>query len=245
MTNKSYRRIIRCGEQLISLDIIRQRRKTMALHVYPGSAPVELKVPLKCPWVEIDAFLASREAWIIRSISELANEPQEPEITYQNGELHYFLGDAYPLIITRGRGKVWLDRGRFNVRCSKPNDKSVVKALLEKFYKTECRSVFELRVAKCVQKFPVKVQPGDLRVRKMKSRWGSCSREGELCLNTILVRQPILSIDYVIMHELCHLRHFHHNQEFYGLLDQAMPNWRTLEESLGKVLKQPHQLSLF
>ena len=245
MSKQKNLRLLRLQDQVVQLSIIRQRRKTLAIHVFPGDRPVEFRVPMKCPWREIESFLVSRTSWIFESMQELAKEPPQPAVTYESGELHFFLGKAHALNLQQGRGKVERLNGQLNVRCLDPSDGSMVRAQLEKFYKKESLPVFESRLDLCIKRFPLAVEPVGLRVRKMKARWGSCTRAGELCLNTLLVQNPAWVIDFVITHELCHLRHFSHNKAFYGLLDRAMPDWREAEKALGRNLSSPYQFQLF
>lgn len=211
----------------------------MAIHVFPGSKPVEMRVPMKCPWIEIETFLESRKEWIVDSRNQLASQPVEPGVSYSAGEPHYFLGKTYSLRLSQGRGKAMIDGGSIFVRCPDPDEPEAVRLQLEKLYKKECFPIFARRLRFCQQSFPVDVKAVNLRVRKMRSRWGSCSRKGEICLNTLLVMQTEQAIDFVINHELCHLVHFGHNKEFYSLLDLAMPNWREIEKSM--VQNNTHQ----
>jgi len=73
----------------------------------------------------------------------------------------------------------------------------------------------------------------DLTIRQMQRRWGSCTPEGKIILNLRLIQVPKLYIDYVIMHELCHLKEHNHSHRFYALLDRVMPDWRTKREDLN------------
>ena len=77
-------------------------------------------------------------------------------------------------------------------------------------------------------------EPPTIQVRRMKTRWGSCSKKGQILLNTDLVQAPIACIDYVIVHELCHLIVPNHSPRFYSLLDQSMPDWRARKLKLEK-----------
>lgn len=217
----------------------------MAIHVFPGSRSVEFRVPMKCPWIEIESFLALRKDWIIESLEQFENEPPEPRVTYDAGTLHSFLGEQYLLVLKQGQGKAVITDSQLNVRCRDPNDSKMVRLQLEKFYKKESLPIFEARLDICMRLFPVAVEPSGLRVRKMKARWGSCSRSGELCLNTLLVQKPARAIDFVIMHELCHLRHFAHNRDFYALMDRSLPDWREAEKLLSTKPVNPFQLGLF
>ena len=241
----SYQRSLHHRGKEVSLTIVRQRRKTLAIHVFPGNRPIELRAPLKCPWYEIETFLTSRQDWIIRSLDELAEEPNEPEVLYRPGELHFYLGETYPLALSKGRAKVALVDGKLLVSCAAPGDPAVVRKQIEKFYRQNSLAVFTKRMDVCLRRFPLEVTPSGLRVRKMRSRWGSCSANGWLCFNTLLVQKPVSVIDFVITHELCHLVHFGHNRPFYKLMDEAMPDWRNVEKQLLRTAVEPCQLELF
>ncbi len=232
MSKQSYRRTLSFHNRQIDLDIIRQRRKSLAIHVFPGNKPVELRVPLKCSWLEIDAFLTARTEWTFKALEELASEPRELEIEYTQDSTHFYLGEIYPLSLSEGKGRVRIEDGKLLVRCLDPCDPLRVRTQLDRFYRKQSLPVFCRQLAVCTQTFPAQVKPSVLRVRKMRSRWGSCSHDGEMCLNTLLVRHDIKAINFVITHELCHLVHFHHSRAFYRLLDQAMPAWREAEKLL-------------
>ena len=112
---------------------------------------------------------------------------------------------------------------------------AVQKALLA-FYRRQAQSLFEERMALCFNAFPqqglsAKKQP-TVTIRKMRRRWGSCSSRGDVTLNLLLMRMPVSCIDYVIIHELCHLWEFNHGVAFYRLMARALPDWRVHKEQL-------------
>jgi predicted metal-dependent hydrolase len=243
-----YHRLLEYPDQKLDLQIIRGKRKTMAIHILQDDQPerirVELRVPLRCLWYDIESFLSSRHDWIYESAVALSKLPREPVPKYTEFELHYFLGQAFPLRLFKGSGKVINENGFLDVYCQDTTCEIKVAKQLEKFYKTRSLVIFEERLQVCLSEFPIDVDPRGLRVRKMKSRWGSCSQSGEICLNTLLVQRPIEAVDFVITHELCHLVHFSHNKHFYALMDRAMPKWKD-KESLLSVKTQPFQHLLF
>jgi predicted metal-dependent hydrolase len=76
----------------------------------------------------------------------------------------------------------------------------------------------------------------ELEIRQMKKRWGSCGKSGAIILNTELVKAPLFCIDYVIMHEICHLKNRSHDYKFYKLLETHMPDWKVRKERLERVI---------
>lgn len=224
-----HRRYEFLGREL-HLDIIRAKRKTLAMHVFPGERRTEVRVPLKCPWTEIDAFIEARLDWLLEASDRMALEPSEPR--FRSGANHEFLGEDYELSIFPGSKRVLLAPGKILLSCRDPESDQQVRDAFYSFLRRQAMPVFTERLEHCVDRFPLDVSPKRLRIRRMKARWGSCSEKGEICLNSLLVQKPIPAIDMVITHELCHLVHFRHDARFYGLMDQAMPDWRAREAQL-------------
>lgn len=216
----------------IELHIIRRRRKSLAIHVFPDR-PVELRAPLKCSWTLIEEFLQSRLDWVAESLESLAGEHAPVSHRYIDGEAHYFLGQRLPLSLHEGRTRrVSVTDDAIAVRCINPGDANDVKKALDAFYRAEALKLFPERLTLCRQRFANIPEDPPLTVRKMRAKWGSCSNDGEICLNSFLMQKPLAAIDFVVTHELCHLRHFAHNKSFYRLMDRTMPDWREREKLL-------------
>ena len=210
----------------------RQRRKTIALHVLPD-ASVEVRAPKWVPNRELAAFVEQRADWVVarrrEAMQKLAQRP-----SFIPGQLHYFLGQRYPLSLSRApRAVVQWEQGVFHVATADPADPAQVERALERWYRQRALGLFEERLFACIESFPAWFQdrypPPELKIRKMRRRWGSCSSRGVITLNLALVKMPLECIDYVICHELCHLQEFHHGRAFYQLLAQVVPAWKQRE----------------
>jgi predicted metal-dependent hydrolase len=230
-SDRYHRQYEHLGETL-NLEIVRSKRKTLAIHVFPGDRVTEVRAPLKCAWHEINHFIESRLDWLLDASGRLALEPSEPE--FKSGAIHSFLGDGYELVVCPGSKRVLLAPGKILLSCRDPESVEQVRSAFHAFLREQSEAVFAERLAHCVENFPLDVQPTRLRIRRMKARWGSCSHKGEICLNSLLVQKPISAIDMVVTHELCHLVHFGHDRNFYSLMDRAMPDWREREVELVK-----------
>ncbi|MDH5737364.1 MAG: M48 family metallopeptidase [Gammaproteobacteria bacterium] len=225
--------------QPVEYTLIRQgRRKKMAIHVLPGGL-VEVRVPDKCPNREIHQFVTERLEWILGAREKFTHLPAAESHEYIRGELHPFLGQDYLLDVVRGnKTSVQLTEDRILVSLRHPvalSDAAArrkVKKLLHDWYKQQALQRFPDLMAQCLASAGPTYVVSGLTVRKMKARWGSCSRDGHICLNSLLVKQAPDIIRYVIMHELCHLKHFHHQKAFYQLMDELMPQWRIFEKRL-------------
>ncbi len=109
--------------------------------------------------------------------------------------------------------------------------------LLDQWYTEKAEKQFHHAFERCWPKFEKQGTPRpDIQIRKMKSRWGSLSAKGRLTLNTDLVRAPKECIDYVVTHELCHLKHHNHSPAFYELLEKSMPDWKKRKHKLELAL---------
>ena len=152
---------------------------------------------------------------------------------YVSGESHYYLGRQYVLKIENTSIKekqyVKLLRGKLEIHTS---SKRKVKELLLNWYKLRARDIFNRRLDELLpQTLWVKERPA-IRIQTMKTQWGSCSPGGRLTLNPYLVRAPRECIDYVILHELCHIAEHNHSDKFYRLMKRVMPKWESVKERL-------------
>ena len=129
---------------------------------------------------------------------------------------------------------VKLLRGRLEVNTSE-SDLESIKFLLNKWYRFRANIMFEVRLQHILeQALWVETKP-DIRLMTMRTQWGNCSPSGLLTLNTHLVKAPTICIDYVILHELCHLVEHNHSERFYQLLTQVMPDWEVVKERLDNM----------
>ena len=117
---------------------------------------------------------------------------------------------------------------------SDKNNTEKVKELLTEWYRRQARRIFQERLDACFAKVRfLELDYPELTLRQMETRWGSCTPEGTIILNLRLIQVPKLYIDYVIIHELCHLKEHHHGRRFYELLNRVMPDWQSKREKLN------------
>jgi predicted metal-dependent hydrolase len=211
-------------------------RQTLGIEVHPDSRVV-VRAPLGCPETLIAERVRKRAAWISRQLAEFERyHPRTPARQYVNGESHLYLGRQYRLKLlssdTRG---VKLTRGRLLVSLPGEPDPERVKALLHRWYLDRARAVFGEVLDASLRHFKGVEHPR-LIVRAMQSRWGSLSRAGTMTLNVNLVRAPRLCIEYVVVHELCHIKYRDHDARFFKLLGQVMPDWEQRKQRLEAAL---------
>jgi predicted metal-dependent hydrolase len=157
---------------------------------------------------------------------------------YVSGETHLFLGRRLRLKVVKGSAKgVKATRQHLTVCAGPTTSARLVEAELWQWYREQAADLFQERMLGCMVKLniPKNEGPKSLIVRRYKSRWGSMSADGVLGLNLDLIRAPIECIDYVIIHELCHLRFPHHGPRFWDLLERVMPDWRKRKTKLERL----------
>ena len=211
-------------------------RQTLAIEVHPDSR-VLVRAPVDCPEPLIAERVQKRAAWICRQLAEFTRyRPRTPARQYVNGESHLYLGRQYRLKLAEGdSASVKITRGQLLVTLPGAPEPVRVMALLHRWYLDRARAVFTEVLAASLEHFKEVDQPR-LIVRKMKSRWGSLSRAGTMTLNVNLVRAPRPCIEYVVSHELCHIRHRDHDARFFKLLAQVMPDWEQRKQRLEAAL---------
>ena len=231
--------------RLINCEIKRSRRRTVALYVHPDKS-VEIRMPLLFSVDEIEPFLIKHSRWLFNRLDLPEKKPVEPK-KFVSGELHYFLGKQYPLeVVASDKNSVVFDnekiviRQRVNkstsqqVNLSESVSKSVsVSDLLDRWYLEQAKRVFrEISIPLVESMKKYNVAPKSFAIKKMKTRWGSCSSKGNINLNLHLIKLPEQCIKEVILHELCHLVHFNHSKDFYALMTAEMPDWKVWKKEI-------------
>jgi len=208
-----------------------RRRKTMSLQLRPD-ASIEVRAPLHTPLPYIEQWLQNRAIWLTGRLAEMARlQERFPPPDYGEGDAHRYLGQVYPLQMSAA-AEVRLFDGRIVVPAGNRDD---VRRHLYRWYRQQAREVFTQRLQHQVAAIHWLTDLPPLSVRMMRRRWGICSSVGHLVLNLHLIKAPLVCIDYVLAHELCHLREHHHGRRFYDLLDEVMPTWRHHRQQLNEL----------
>ena len=158
-----------------------------------------------------------------------ARDRHTPPLRYVNGEQHYYLGESYQLAIHKmaaGKSHIVLVDGeiRINTPESRPEK---IQTTLQNWYRHKAGLVFNERLAVIARRAPrAQDRTIPLKLRRMKRTWGNCSSKGVIKLNTHLVKAPLVIVDSVIVHEICHLEEMNHSKAFYVLLEKLNPGWR-------------------
>jgi predicted metal-dependent hydrolase len=216
-----------------------RRRKHLAITVHPD-LKVEVAVPEGSTLDQVLPRVQKRAAWILKQRRYFARyQPTPRGRLYISGETHLYLGRQYRLKIQAGVPEdIKLVGPFFLIQAAVRGEADRVRALIDAWYRERARQVFPRRLAACLAatSWLELGGPPHLIIRRMAKRWGSCTRAGNILLNLELIRAPVHCIDYVITHELCHLKVPHHGKEFYHLLARCMPDWERRKERLESIL---------
>lgn len=216
-----------------TLEVRRSRRRSLAIEVHVDRRVIA-RAPLHCPEAAITAFVASREAWIARQLEHFARRPPSPETHYVDGETHWFLGEPLQLrLAPDARRRVVLQPGVLEVGGARVADAAQTGRAVQRWFHAQARAVFTELIVHWqaharFARFPVPA----LKIRLMRTRWGTFSRHGGMTLNLALIQAPRSAIEYVVVHELCHQLFRGHGKGFYALMEAVLPDWRVRKRLL-------------
>lgn len=224
------------GGERIEFRLRRTNRRTLAITVRPD-LEVLVAAPRKAALETVLGKVRKRAGWIRRQQRFFGEFlPQTPPRRYVSGETHRYLGRQYRLKVVKAEESSVKLQGRFIwVHAPNKHDRVRVRKLVEAWYLAHAKERFARSVAESAARLGTRLaSPPRIQLRRMPKRWGSWTRRGVIYLNPELVKAPGSCIDYVVMHELCHLVHGHHGPAFYALLSRTMPDWESRKRRLER-----------
>jgi len=230
------------GDEAVTYEVVRKplaenKPRKIAIKVHPN-CEIVVTAPDDAKREYIHEAVLKRARWIYDSLNEFRNHLLyvQPK-AYISGEMQFYLGRRYVLKVIENpdeahsvkmeRGKLMVSLMRFN------NDKAAMtKAMVSGWYSVRAKKVFHDRLSVLLAQTPWVDGVPSFRVLPMTKQWGSCSAKGTLMLNPHLIKAPKECIDYVILHELCHIAEHNHSERFWRLLTSVMPNWKEVKSRL-------------
>lgn len=225
------------NDQAIEFEIIHRPAVTRRIHLeISQSGDLQVVAPRRMNRRSIRNALQSRSGSVAGFLQRARSRQQDlPEYRYISGEEHLFMGKRYPLEIRlrAGRGaRVGLENGRICMEIS-DSERTLVRRHLQEWYRDQAGKHFTERLAGISREAPwAATSEIPMRLRRMKRTWGSCSSKGVITLNTHLVKAPPDCIDYVVAHEVCHLKEHNHGKAFYALQARLYPGWKEAKSRL-------------
>ena len=225
----SERGAIGFGDSRIHYQVVRSRRRHKTIEVtvdQPGL--VTVAAPADTSTDQIEATVRRRAGWIIRHDGAAAAAP--PPRRFVSGESLPYLGRSVPLTVRRGdldRVAVRFHHWQFDVDVPQPLDgeerRAAVRSAFEAWYRERAAAKLPPRVQRIAGLMGVR--PSAVLIRDQRRRWGSCAPDGTLRLNWRAIMAPPAIVDYIVAHELAHLRVRPHNAEYWGVVGQAIPDY--------------------
>jgi len=215
------------GSKVICFSVIYRKRKTLAISVQPDTS-VCVVAPEGQPLIAIKGKVLKRALWILKQKRYFSQFlPKQPARKFVTGETHRYLGKQYRLKVVKSSPERVSLKGRFlSVYCGKGATQADVKRLVTGWYRERAEERFQKSLDRCIKSFSkFKVKRPELKVKQMSKRWGSCTAAGLIYLNPDLIKTSSDCLDYVIVHELCHLKIKSHSPAYYRLLNRLMPDW--------------------
>ncbi len=224
------------GAQKIEYELVYAPRTTLAITVHPDLS-VTVKAPEGVEMGQVEQRVYNRGGWILKQQRQYERYlPDVPPRQYLSGESYRYLGRQVRLkvieVLSDETEKVEITRHMLNVSSHEKSPEHV-RPLVEGWVAAQAQAVFTGRLNACYPKVArFDVPYPDISIRRMKASWGSCSAKGLISLNIKLIQAPKEYIDYVILHELCHLKEHHHGPQFQQLLTRVMPDWKEKKQRL-------------
>ncbi len=225
---------VQYGTTTIKYKVHFSTRKTLGIEVHPDQT-VKVVAPNGASLKRIAEKVENKAPWIQKQVRKFKKiEKLEPVKEYVSGENVFYLGRQYRLKVIKGTQSVKLI-GKY-LRLSTPDkeDKRLSSDLINKWYSDHAQIKLNERFEKYNYILKQeKIKFNKLQIKSINKRWGSCTKLGTITLNPELIKVPVNCIDYVIIHEICHLKYLNHSPKFFRLLEKYIPNWRSVQEKLN------------
>ena len=220
----------------VSAEVVRKDIKNLHVGVYPPNGRVRVAAPLRLDDDAVRLALISRLGWIRRQQAGFEKQDRQSQREFVTGESHYLNGRRYRLNVIEYHGLSAV-RLRSNtimeLHIGPDADREAREAVVHRWYRRWLRNQLPALLAKWEPKVGVTV--ADVRIKKMKTRWGSCNAEaGRIWLNLELAKKPASCLAYILVHEMVHFLERDHNDRFRELMDRLMPQWRLHRDELNR-----------
>lgn len=217
----------------LEYELVRSKIKNMYILIRNGK--VIVKAPNNISENRIKDFINSKEEWINKKLKEFEKKSFK-EKSYVSGEVFKILGNDYILNIEYGdfeKASVNLDNGYINICVSENCETAKIKELIEKMYYKVALMIVDKSVN--MWKNILKIAPDVVVIKKLKTAWGKCNSKRKITINPDLMKYDQRVIDYVVLHEFCHLRYMNHSKDFWNMVGKFMPDYKDLKKELKNV----------
>ncbi|MCS3796408.1 M48 family metallopeptidase [Niastella sp. OAS944] len=227
---------IEYGTTRIPFILEYKNKKTLSIAVTPDKQ-VTITAPYESSLEKVLEKVGKRAGWISKQIRQFESYEAtllHRKIEYVSGETFHYMGRKYRLKVLEGLGEEIIKDGRYikAIVKNKSNQKNIASLIIN-WYRLEAKKIFQERFERYSYILKrEKIAVNQLMIRRLEKRWGSCTEAGNIILNLSLIQAPIQCIDYVLVHEICHLKYLHHGPKFYNMLGRYIEDWEKRKNRL-------------
>lgn len=218
------------------VEVVRKDIRNLHVAVYPPAGRVRVATPLRLDDDAVRVAVISRLGWIRRQQARFAQQARESQRDLTTGESIYYRGRRFRLetIEDSGRPAVRVaSNSRIQLRCDRGADRARREAMLNEWYRERLREQIPPLLRKWARKVGVDI--AEVRIRRMKTRWGSCNAAARrIWLNLELAKKPASSLEYILVHEMIHIHERLHGERFRQMMDVMMPGWQLRRDELNR-----------
>lgn len=220
--------------QTIRFEVKYKKRTSMSIHI-DSYGNVEVHAPKGISDVHVIQALEGKWEWIQQKLKEMKARTLESTVkTYERGESFLYLGKEYPIQISHDiniqQDYVVFEGDTLHIFVKQLEDDKIKQAL-KRFYYQQCKMLVEKRIKSYQSHF--KLKPRSIRITDNKTNWGTCDSRQQLTFNWKLAMAPQSVIDYVVVHEMCHMVHLNHDRSFWRLVGRILPDYKQQENWLA------------
>ena len=217
---------------MVEYALIRSKRKTLAIYVKDGE--VEVRAPLRMSRRDIDRFVAAKERWITDKLAKLRKQAEKREAFVLNyGDSIFYRGKEYPIAAQVGN-RAGFDGTAFFMPPNLPSGQ--IKETCTRTYRRLARRCLNEKTLGFAAQMGV--NPAAVRITGAKTRWGSCSSKKNISFSWRLIMAEDAVIDYVVVHELAHLKEMNHSAQFWAIVERVLPDFLKRKTRLKELQKR-------
>lgn len=221
-------RYIQLGGEIVGYRFRRARRRSIGLVIDDGG--LRVAAPGHAPIAEVEAFIREKARWVLKKLSEWRATPKPPVVNWSDGSMIAFLGTPVIIELIPGRRDISLHDGRLGLGLVPRGEPAVLRKRGIAWLKDRARALFRERLALYAAKLGVPTPA--LALSSARTQWGACREDGNVRLNWRLIHLPLRLIDYVVVHELAHLREMNHSPRFWAEVGRVYPDYQAARREL-------------
>jgi predicted metal-dependent hydrolase len=232
MNTKKTRTII-CD---LEIETVKKDIKNIHVGVYPPNGRVRVAAPFQTTDETIKLLVISKMPWIKKQQLKYNEQERQTKREYISGESHYFVGNRYRLNVIQTDAKPRIEikrKTRIDMHIQPQTPLQKRERLMDNFYRSELKKQIPALVSKWQE--ITGLQTKEIKIKKMKTKWGTCNpKQQRVWLNLELAKKPLRCLEYVLVHEMAHLKEKHHNEQFELLLKSYLPQWNQCKQELNQ-----------